>query len=108
MFSLTPLYVHACVPVFVHVRFLVYICVCGAEYSSKQFSLCFAGLMSALNFNDTSIKIGADVRQLAESQVEESEKSRVSKIEFTPATERSPKLCAYLQQCNTRHDYDLL
>lgn len=48
--------------------------VCGAEYSSKHFSLCFAGLMSALNFNDTSIKIGADVSLLAESQVEESGK----------------------------------
>lgn len=51
----------------------------GVEYSSKQLSLCFAGLMSALNFNDTSIKIGADVSQLTESQVEESGKSRVSK-----------------------------
>lgn len=78
--------------------------VCGAEYSSKQFSLCFAGLMSAPNFNDTSIKIGADVSQLAESQVEESEKSRVSKIECTLAAERSLKLCVYLQQCNTRDD----
>lgn len=68
---------------------------CGAEYSSQQFSLCFAGLMSALNFNDTSIKIGADVRQLAESQVEESEKSRVSKIECTPATERNLKSCLF-------------
>lgn len=48
--------------------------VCGAEYSSKQFALCFAGLMSALNFNDTSIKIGADVSQLAESQEEETGK----------------------------------
>lgn len=52
--------------------------VCGAEYSSKQFSLCFAGLVSAVNFNGISIKTGADVNQLAESQVEESEKSRLS------------------------------
>lgn len=66
---------------------------CGAEYSSKQFSLCFAGLMSAVNFNDTSIKIGADVSQLAESQVEESEKSRLSNIECTLAVERNLKLC---------------
>lgn len=49
--------------------------VCGAEYSSKQFSLCFAGLMSAQNFNDTSIKIGVDVSQLTESQVEASGKT---------------------------------
>ena len=82
--------------------------VCGAEYSSEQFSLCFAGLMSALNFNDTSIKIGADVSLLAESQVEESEKSRVSKIECTLAVERSLELCVYLQRCNTRNDLDLL
>lgn len=54
---------------------------CGAEYSSKQFCLCFARLVSALNFNDTSIKIGADVSQLTGSQVEETEKSRVSTIE---------------------------
>lgn len=77
---------------------------CGAEYSSKQFSLCFAGLMSAVNFNDTSIKIGADVSQLAESQVEESEKSRLSNIECTLAAERNLKLCIYLQQRNTRCD----
>lgn len=77
---------------------------CGAEYSSELFSLCFAGLMSALNFNDTSIKIGADVSQLAESQVEESEKSRVSKIECTLAAERSLKLCVNLQQCNARNN----
>ena len=49
------------------------VCEC-VEYASKQLSMCYAGLMSALNFNDTSIKIGADVSQLAESQVEESEK----------------------------------
>lgn len=76
--------------------------VCGAEYSSKQFSLCFAGLVSALNFNDTSIKIGADVSQLAESQVEESEKSRVSKIECTLPAEKWLKSKVYMQQWNTR------
>lgn len=70
--------------------------VCGAEYSSKQFSPCFAGFMYALNFNDTSIKIGADVSQLTESQVEESGKSRVSKIECTLVAERILKLCVYL------------
>lgn len=88
----------------------VFVCVCvyGAEYSSKQFSLCIAGLMSAQNFNDTSIKIGADVSQLAESQVEESEKSRVSKIECTLAAEKTLKLGINLQQCYTRNDYDLL
>lgn len=64
-----------CLCSYMNIFWLVF--VCGAEYSSKQFSLCFAGLMSALNFNDTSIKIGADVSQLTESQVEESEKSRV-------------------------------
>lgn len=82
--------------------------VCGAAYSSKQFSLCFAGLMSAVNFNDTSIKIGADVSQLAESQGEESEKSRLSNIECSVAAERNLKLCIYLQQRNTRYDCDLL
>lgn len=76
--------------------------VCGAEYSSEQFSLRFAGLMSALNFNDTSIKIGADVRQVAESQVEKSEKSRVSKSECTLAAETNLTLRVYLKQCNTR------
>lgn len=91
--------VHTCMPVMF---------VCGEEYSSKQLSLCFAGLLSALNFNDTSIKIGADVSQLTESQVEESEKSRVSKIECALAGERSLKLCVYLQQCNTRERYNLL
>lgn len=30
--------------------------VCGAEYSWKQFSRCFARVVSALNFNDTSVK----------------------------------------------------
>jgi len=79
--------------------------VCGADYSSKQQPLFFAGLMSALNLNDTSIKIGADVSQLAESQVEESEKSRVSKIECTLVAERSLKLCVYLQQCDTRERF---
>lgn len=45
--------------------------------------------MSALNFNDISIKIGANVSQLTESRVEESEKSRMSKIECTLAAEKS-------------------
>lgn len=70
---------------------------CGAEYSSKQFSLCFAGLMSAVNFNDTSIKIGADVSQLAESQVEESEKSRLSNIECTLQRE----ILSYVSICSS-------
>lgn len=77
-----------------------YVCwvmfVCGAEYSPKQFSLCFAGLTPALNFNDTSMKIGADVSQLTESQVEESEKSRGSKIEYILDREGSLKLRIYL------------
>lgn len=61
--------------------------VCGAEYSSKQFSLCFAGLMSAQNFNDTSIKIGVDVSQLTESQVEASGKT--SEWVYTSCREKS-------------------
>lgn len=59
---------------------------CDAEYSLKRFSLCFAGFMSALNFNDTSIKIGADVSRLTESQVEGNEQSRGNKLEYTLAT----------------------
>ncbi len=70
MLLLAHLNEHTCVSVFVHVRFWV-LFVCSAEYSSKQ---CVAGLTSALNFNDTPIKIGADVSKLTESQVEENEK----------------------------------
>lgn len=49
--------------------------------------------MSAVNFNDTFIKIGADVSQLAESQIEESERGGLSKIECTQVSERNPELC---------------
>lgn len=84
------------------VHVYMYKCICillgllfvsGAIYSSTQFSLCFARLGSAVNFNDTSIKIGADVSQLAESQIEESERRRLSNIECTQATERNLELC---------------
>lgn len=87
MYECTCTYINAVLPSFVRVP----VCqcwyvgttfwgfVCGAEYSFELFSLCFfAGLVSALNFNDTSMKIGADVSQLAESQVEESGKSTSS------------------------------
>lgn len=89
MVLLTYLYVHTCMSVIAHVPFFGVMFVRGVEYSSKQLSLCFAGLMSALNFNDTSIKIGADVSQLAESQVEERGESRVSKIECIVAAQKS-------------------
>lgn len=49
----------------------------------------FAGLTSVLNFNDTSIKIGADVSQISESEVEESAKTRVSNIECREGREES-------------------
>lgn len=94
--------------VFEHVQCWGCVCVWCRIFFSEQLSLCFSGLLSALNFNDTTIKIGADVSQFAESQAEESEKSRVSKIECTLAAERSLKLCVYLQQCNTRDELDLL
>lgn len=42
------------------------------------------------------MKIGADVSQLTESQVEESEKSRGSKIEYILDREGSLKLRIYL------------
>lgn len=54
----------------------------------------FAGLTSALNFNDTSIKMGADVSQLSESEVEESVKSRFSNIECTLTAERNLRYTA--------------
>lgn len=60
--------------------------------------MCFARLMSAVNFNDTFIKIGADVSQLAESQIEESERGGLGKIECTQARERNSEFCSvYLQ-----------
>lgn len=49
--------------------------------------------MSAVNFNDTFIKIGADVSQLPESQIEESERGGLSKIECTQARERNSEVC---------------
>lgn len=59
--------------------------VCGAEYSSKQFSLLFAELVSAVNFNDNSIKIGADVSQLKVRQ------KREQKVDWAIlATNRKP------------------
>lgn len=68
---------------FVHIHFLDSVCiwfVYGAENSLKYLSLCFAGLISVLNFNDTSIKTGADVSQLTDCQVEEYKKSKESKL----------------------------
>lgn len=48
--------------------------------------------MSAVNFNDNFIKIGADVSQLAESQIEESKRGGLGKIECTQARDREPEL----------------
>lgn len=72
---------------------------CGAEDCSKQFSLCFAEFMAAVNFNDTTIKIGADVNQLTERQVEKSKKSRLNNVELTVIAERDPMyLCSHVIQ----------
>lgn len=95
---------HTYTPVCLYIS--VPLSVSGAKKSSKQLSPCFARLMSAVNFNDTFIKIGADVSQLAESQIEESERRELSKIECTEARERNPELCtasicSCVTQCRT-------
>lgn len=56
---------------------------------AQNIPLLFAGLTSVLNFNDTSIKMGADVSQLSESEVEGSVKSRFSNIECKLTAERN-------------------
>ena len=86
-----------CLPLFKHVKafwgggegWLLFMC--GAEDCSKQFSLCFAEFMAAVNFNDTSIMIGGEVNQLTESQGEKNKEIRLNNVnswELTVIAER--------------------
>lgn len=87
----------ACLRARVCTRTFVGLCLCVVQNIPLSSSPCaLQGSTPALNFNDTSMKIGADVSQLTESQVEESEKSRGSKIEYILDREGSLKLRIYL------------